>query len=339
MNKYEQLIEYIINDDEAKAKALFHDIVVGKSREIYESLMDEEDQEQQGQLGGNPVNDLTDEVNADEQGMAEEEDDMDDMGDDEIGTDDSEDGGDFGGDDEMGMGSEEGEGDIEDRVMDLEAALDELKAEFDSMMGGEGGDDDMGGDDMGDEMGAMGGNEMGMDMGAPEDEGMYMEGDNPFAKSGSGKSGSGKSASGSGSGSGKKSAAESIREYVEKVSDGHGAEKGGQGEGHEVGKGGSTSVNKQSLVAGKNDMGGTSANIAKGGSEQAPDGTSPKGKTSGFVKSASEVDVAKRNVNKPGGNKGAQNWYSDKAKTKSAEGSTTDGSYSVNKQSLEPGRK
>jgi len=26
MNKYEQLIEYIINEDEDKAKALFHDI-------------------------------------------------------------------------------------------------------------------------------------------------------------------------------------------------------------------------------------------------------------------------------------------------------------------------
>jgi len=329
MNKYEQLIEYIINDDEAKAKALFHDIVVGKSREIYESLMDEEDQEQHGHMGGNPVNDLTDEVDADEQGMAEEEE-MDDMGDDNMGTDD-----DMGDDmdmDDMGDG-EEGEGDIEDRVMDLEAALDELKAEFDSMMGGEGGEEHMHGDDM------MGGDEMGMDMGAPEDEGMYMEGDNPFAKSGSGKSGSGKSASGSGSGSGKKSAAESIREYVEKVSDGHGAEKGGQGEGHEVGRGGSVAVNKRSLDQNKNDMGGSNANMTRGGSEQAPDGTSPKGKAGGFVKSASEIDVAKRNVNKPGGNKGAQDWYGDKAKAKSAEGSTTDGSYSVNKQSLEPGRK
>ena len=34
MNKYEQLIEYIINEDEDKAKALFHDIVVEKSRDI-----------------------------------------------------------------------------------------------------------------------------------------------------------------------------------------------------------------------------------------------------------------------------------------------------------------
>ena len=40
MNKYEQLIESILNEDESAAKALFHDIVVAKSREIYESLMD-----------------------------------------------------------------------------------------------------------------------------------------------------------------------------------------------------------------------------------------------------------------------------------------------------------
>jgi hypothetical protein len=41
-SKFEQLIEYVINDEEAKAKELFHDIVVEKSREIYENLMDEE---------------------------------------------------------------------------------------------------------------------------------------------------------------------------------------------------------------------------------------------------------------------------------------------------------
>ena len=40
-SKFEQLIEYVINDEEAKAKELFHDIVVEKSREIYENLMDE----------------------------------------------------------------------------------------------------------------------------------------------------------------------------------------------------------------------------------------------------------------------------------------------------------
>ena len=43
-SKFEQLIEFVINDEEAKAKELFHDIVVEKSREIYENLMDESEE-------------------------------------------------------------------------------------------------------------------------------------------------------------------------------------------------------------------------------------------------------------------------------------------------------
>ena len=43
MNKYEQLIEHIINDEEDKARELFHDIVVEKSRDIYENLIDNAD--------------------------------------------------------------------------------------------------------------------------------------------------------------------------------------------------------------------------------------------------------------------------------------------------------
>ena len=40
--KFEKLIDLIINENEEQARALFHDIVVEKSREIYESMMDEE---------------------------------------------------------------------------------------------------------------------------------------------------------------------------------------------------------------------------------------------------------------------------------------------------------
>jgi len=64
MNKYEQLIEHIINDDEAKARALFHEIVVEKSRDIYESLMDEDYTEED--IGGNQVQGLVDEISMDE---------------------------------------------------------------------------------------------------------------------------------------------------------------------------------------------------------------------------------------------------------------------------------
>ena len=66
MSKYEQLIEYIINEDEAKARELFHQIVVEKSREIYESVIDEQDLEE---VGGNQVDQMVDEITADEEGM------------------------------------------------------------------------------------------------------------------------------------------------------------------------------------------------------------------------------------------------------------------------------
>ena len=157
MNKYEQLIEFIINEQEDKARELFHQIVVEKSREIYENLIDEEGFDQVGMA--------VDEVAAeDEMGMAEAgDDDMDpemgDMGGDDMGMggDDMEMDADMGGDDmggdDMGMGDEGG---LEDRVMDLEAALDELKAEFDALMADEEGepehhdgesDPDFGGDE------------------------------------------------------------------------------------------------------------------------------------------------------------------------------------------------
>ena len=320
MNKYEKLIEYIVNDEQAKAKALFHEIVVEKSRDIYEGLMDDD---QHHHMGGDQVGGMVDEITTDEQGMHEEDDEMDLSGDDEIGT-DSDMGDEMGGD-EMG-GGEEG---LEDRVMDLESALDELKAEFDALMSDEageeehddmGGMDDMGGDDMGGE------EELNASMYEAKEDDEEEETEDDEEEEATTESRR------------NKSVAEKLREYVDKVSDGHGAEKGGQGEGHEVGKGGSVGVNKQGIVAKKNDMGGTAANIAKGGSEQAPDGTSPKGKTGGFVKgSAQEHEVAKRNVNKVGGNKGAQNYYSNKEtswdKAKGKEGQTTDGSVPVSKNS------
>jgi len=83
--KFEQLIEYVINDEEAKAKELFHDIVVEKSREIYENLMNEEELDEDGSdeeleaseeemdesIGGDASDDLIDDVEAEEEGMME----------------------------------------------------------------------------------------------------------------------------------------------------------------------------------------------------------------------------------------------------------------------------
>ena len=307
MNKYEKLIEHIINDEEGKARALFHEIVVEKSRDIYESLMDEE-QYDEG-MGGNPVNGMMDEIQADESGLPEDEE-MDMGGDDEM----------LGGDDDMGMGDDMGmddmggEGDIEDRVMDLETELDALKAEFEQLMGDEAGEEehsdmDFGGDDeedMGDEESAD--DEEGM-MESAEEEEMEEEDDKEEVEESRRY----------------KSEIELMREYVEKVT------SPANSEGHEVGKGGSVAVNKTSITDNmKNDMGGTTANIAKGGAEADPSGT-PANKTGGVLKKGDVIDVAKRNVNVPGGNKGAQDFYGTKAKAKSGE------EGGVNKSSIEGG--
>ena len=133
-SKFEQLIEYVINDEEAKAKELFHDIVVEKSREIYENLMNEEDMDEEldeGSIGGDASDDLIDDVEAEEQGMQEAEE-----SETEFDDEAEEDGEDLTHD--MEMDHDEGEdGDIEDRVIDLEDKLDELMAEFEAIMGGE----------------------------------------------------------------------------------------------------------------------------------------------------------------------------------------------------------
>ena len=132
-SKFEQLIEYVINDEEAKAKELFHDIVVEKSREIYENLMDESEQEELDEaeeeldeaeedseeldenFGGDSSDDLIADVEAEEEGMQEAEE-----------------------AEEVELDAEEESGeDLEDRVVDLEDKLDELMAEFEALMGDE----------------------------------------------------------------------------------------------------------------------------------------------------------------------------------------------------------
>jgi hypothetical protein len=119
------------------------------------------------------------------------------------------------------------------------------------------------------------------------------------------------------------SEAERIREYVEKVGTDwdKGAQKGPKGDmagtGNKSERQGER--NTKSIVAGKNDMGGTSANMNRRAEETNPDGQTPSGKAGGFLKPAQEIDVAKRNVNKPGGNKGAQNYFDSKASAKTGE--------------------
>ena len=164
-NQFEKLIEYVINDEDAKAKELFHQIVVSKSRQIYENIMQEDELEEDNAMGEEPIEvdtdmsegddmmggsqsgDMIDDVETEESGMHEGEDDA------EFDDEAESDGEDLTHDmeqdhDEMGGDEAASKSD----VMDLADKLDELMAEFEHMMGGSDdmGGGDMGGDDMGD---------------------------------------------------------------------------------------------------------------------------------------------------------------------------------------------
>lgn len=249
--KFEQMLEYLINDEKSKAEELFHDLVVAKSREIYENLLDddvqvdeadeEEDDEEveetfdQGieEVGGDPADDMMSDMESDDEG----------------------------GEDDMDMGGDEEGGDepaTKDDVMDIKDALEDLKAEFEAMLGGEEGGDDM---DMGDEEGGE------MDMGDEEEmkDDFQFEADDEEDDE-------------------EEVEEDMVREYVEKV---------GGDQYPTFGKMGDNGANTKSPVAGKNDMGGTTANIAKGG-----DGG--KGGTQGGLSNPATKDLASGNVNVPG---------------------------------------
>ena len=295
MNKYEKLIEYIINDEDQKARELFHNIVVEKSRDIYESIMDEESMDET--VAGAQVKDMVDEISHDETHAMEEEE----FGSDEdkqefdLDTDGEEDGfaGDEEGSDEFG-GEEADHEEIEDKVMNIDAKLDELLAKFDEIMGDEGHSEKPAGDEFGgeEEVGA----EEQPEAFAEAKEGSAQSGKsgksgNPFAK-GSAQSGkSGKSGSGKGS-------AELMREYVELIGEIYGG-AGDSTEGDAVGAAGKkTSVNtKPGSVGPGNDFGGTAVTSKGGNADQ--DGTTPTKASNEYTKGEGEIKSGNRNV--PGG--------------------------------------
>jgi hypothetical protein len=156
MNRFEQLIEYVINDDEQKARELFHDIVVEKSRQIYEDIMAEEaeeieegaDEDLEEGMGGDASNDLIDDVEMEEESDMNMEAEGDDA---EFDDEAEEDGEDLTKDMEMDndeFGGDSDEPATKDDIMNLEDKLDQLMAEFEDLMGG---NDNMGGN--GDMMG------------------------------------------------------------------------------------------------------------------------------------------------------------------------------------------
>ena len=153
-NKFEQLLELLVNEENDKAQELFHEIVVEKSRDIYEGLIDSDtvvdeakeedkvDEAKEENKEEDKVDESKEEVADDEanESVEIEEESIEEIGGDatdnlikDISADEK-------GDAETGdvdaEAGDEAEG-TEERVADLEDALDELKAEFEKMMNGD----------------------------------------------------------------------------------------------------------------------------------------------------------------------------------------------------------
>ncbi len=292
-NKYEQLVEFIINDETDKARELFHKIVVEKSRDIYESLVSEEDLEEGVGNDESEVSGLVRDVQMDEEGMNEEEDEFDS----EEGEEDE-----FGGEEEGEFGHDEAT--EEERITDLEDALDQLKAEFDALMADEANepehndgvdDPDFSGDDFGDDA-------------APEEFYEAAEEDEDDEE--------------------EEDLEESIvREYVEKVADTGQKNPTGKmsGTGQRTPQSGDKNV--KSVVAGKNDMGGTAV-TSKGGNQD-QDGTRPASHPN------PKGTLVANPQNKPGANAGKTAFKTKEAQQKGQEGKLAgaDGSRPINKVS------
>lgn len=117
-----------------------------------------------------------------------------------------------------------------------------------------------------------------------------------------------------------------VREYVEKVPAGHGAEKKGSAE---------SGANTKSIVAGKNDMGGTTANILSSKEEAGVMANQGHLKGSSLFKGTPKEDNA-GNINVPGGKAGSA--FSKKEPGHGAEKKGA-GENAENKQSLFRGRR
>ena len=235
--KLEKVLEFIINEENEKASDLLHDVFVEKARGIYEEIATEDedleeateeeveeaksddDKEDKEQVDEADIQDqFADEVETDSEMIDQEEVSEEDPMADELPMDDE-------------MGDAEGEDPVEDAFMNVEDALDELKAEFAQLMGDEDPVDDIGDapvDDMSDMVDA-------------EEEDPLMMGGND---------------------------AEPVEEELDYEQVGEGAVNVPDPNMSETGfsaAGGSTgAVGSKSPVASKNDMGGTAVKVNDG---------------------------------------------------------------------------
>lgn len=240
--QFEALLEALINEDQETAKEIFHNIVVGKSREIYEELLSEDFDVEESCTDGDEDEESVDEAFdfADEDG--EEDDSMDSDEDSDESESEEE------GDSEDDTDCEEKCDELEDRVLDLEDALDELRAEFDELLAGEENEPEH--SDM------FGGEE------EPESD-MGNELDSEFV-------------------AGEEEQDEEFQQFMEYV--------------NKVALPKHSNIQAKSTIAGKNDMGGTTANIAKSFS-------TTKGGTNGGLLNPSTKPQDAGNVNVPGNKK------------------------------------
>ncbi len=263
----EQMLEHLVNDETAKAEELFHEYVVTKSREIYEELIEEEVKDEEvEETAEKEDEEAVDEASKDEDkeedkvDEASDEDKDDDQvdeefeevaveGDDEEGEMDAM-GGDATDDLEADITGDEAEGEKEPE--ELFQDLDAIVDELQAKF------DEIKGDEGGEE-----------DMGDEEEkeEAIQHSADDAAFDA----------------------ELATMREYVEKVAGGHGAEKKGAAD---------SADNKKSVVDNmKNDMGGTTANIAKGGEA--------KEKNDGGLADIKPKEENMGNVNVPGAKKAA----------------------------------
>ena len=260
------MLEKLVNNDREGADSLFHEFVIEKSRGIYEKMLEDDlndievdeeahdkkddekkkdDKKDDDEKMKEESDEEVDESSDDEEVKEESDEEVDEASDEEVDENFGEitpEADPMGGDpaddmmkdmeddgEEGDMEKDDDAEDMEDRVVDLEDALDDLKAEFEKMMA-----DKEGGDDMDDE------DAPDMDMGDEEKEDEAIEpasdlsmeqpvaDEMPFE--------------------GKKSETEQMREYVEKVASPKGEDN-----------------KAKSPVASANNMGGTASNLNAGG--------------------------------------------------------------------------
>lgn len=262
--KFEQLLDYLVNEDHEKANELFHEIVVEKSREIYENLIAEEEMDDEEEMDES----MHDEEELEDSYMMDGESDTGDSTDD-FGGEISADGDNFDAPEE----DEESEEQEDSAIMDIKNAIQELEAAFAELEAAQSSEDmEMGDDDMDMEMD---------DEEEMDDEGMYMEGRRITREY-----------------------VEKVgHDWDKNAQKGEQHKMAGAGTGDNEEQGGRNTKSAVSSGKGKPVTGASAQNIATHHDHDDQDGVKPHGKVGGVVKTGGEF-TPKDLKNRPGSDAG-----------------------------------